>query len=82
MNDQAVETIEENSTPKAESSQAPTPEQPTGPDLNVNDLNSLKSIIDVASQRGAFKASEMEAIGKVYNRLNNFLESVSTAKKD
>ena len=82
MNDQAVEKIEENSTPKVESSQAPKPEQPTGPDLNVNDLNSLKSIIDVASQRGAFKASEMEAIGKVYNRLNNFLESVSTAKKD
>jgi hypothetical protein len=37
MNDQAVEKIEENSTLKAESSQAPKPEQPTGPDLNVND---------------------------------------------
>lgn len=55
-------------------------EQQQGPDLNVNDLNALKNIIDVATQRGAFKAAEMEAVGKVYNRLNTFLESVT--KKD
>jgi hypothetical protein len=59
---------------------APAAEQPAGPDLNVNDLNALKNIIDVATQRGAFKAAEMEAVGKVYNRLNTFLESVT--KKD
>ena len=58
----------------------PAAEQPAGPDLNVNDLNALKNIIDVATQRGAFKAAEMEAVGKVYNRLNTFLESVT--KKD
>ena len=34
--------------------------------LNPGDLVSLKNIIDVASKRGAFKASEMSAIGKVY----------------
>jgi hypothetical protein len=47
-------------------------------DLNIQDLVGLKSIIDVASQRGAFKAVEMEAVGKLYNKLNNFLESVSS----
>lgn len=57
-----------------------TTEQPAGPDLNVNDLNALRSIVDVATQRGAFKAAELEAVGKVYNRLNTFLESVT--KKD
>ena len=46
-------------------------------DLNIQDLVGLKSIIDVATQRGAFKAAEMEAVGKLYNKLNNFLESVS-----
>ena len=50
-------------------------------DLNINDLAALRSILDVASSRGAFKAAEMEAIGKVYNKLNTFLESV-TAKKE
>ena len=55
-------------------------EAPSGPDLNISDLAALRSIIDVASQRGAFKATELESVGKVYNKLNAFLESVS--KKD
>jgi hypothetical protein len=62
---------------------APTPEaaqQPQGPDLNVNDLVALKNIIEVATTRGAFKASELEAVGKTFNKLNTFLESV--AKKE
>jgi len=62
---------------------APAPEaaqQPQGPDLNVNDLVALKNIIEVATTRGAFKASELEAVGKTFNKLNTFLESV--AKKE
>lgn len=54
--------------------------QSQGPDLNLNDLAALKSIIEVASQRGAFKAAELESVGKVFNKLNTFLESV--AKKE
>jgi len=61
-------------SPSAESPQ----QQPA--DLNISDLVALKSIIEVASQRGAFKAAELEAVGKAFNKLNNFLESV--AKKD
>lgn len=53
------------------------PQQPQGPDLNVNDLAALKNIIEVATQRGAFKATELEAVGKVFNKLNAFLEAVS-----
>ena len=56
---------------------APAAPQAQGPDLNVNDLVALKSIVEVASQRGAFKASELEAVGKTFNKLNTFLESVS-----
>jgi hypothetical protein len=52
-------------------------EQQSSPDLNINDLMAVRSIVEVASQRGAFKASELEAVGKVYNKLNNFLESVT-----
>jgi hypothetical protein len=48
-----------------------------GTDLNVSDLLALRNIVDVASQRGAFKAAELEMVGKVYNKLNTFLESVS-----
>ena len=48
-----------------------------GPDLTVNDLNALKSIIDVASGRGAFKPNEMMTVGQVYNKLEQFLAAVS-----
>jgi hypothetical protein len=60
--------------------QAPATEAPAGPDLNMNDLVAIRSIIDVASQRGSFKAAELEAVGKIYNKLNTFIESV--AKRD
>jgi hypothetical protein len=46
-------------------------------DLNISDLSAMKQIIDVASSRGAFKANEMEAVGKVYNKLSNFLAQVA-----
>jgi hypothetical protein len=51
-----------------------------GAELNISDLVALKNIIEVASQRGAFKATELEAVGKTFNKLNTFLESV--AKKE
>ena len=44
--------------------------------ITVTDLASLKSIIDIACTRGAFKASEMKQIGDVYDKLANFLDAV------
>jgi hypothetical protein len=46
-------------------------------DLTINDLNSLKVIIDIASSRGAFKPTEMVAVGQTYTKLAAFLESVT-----
>ncbi len=71
--------IKQETAPVAEPTQEAT--QPAqGPDLNVSDLVAIKSIIEVATQRGAFKAAELEAVGKTFNKLNTFLESV--AKKE
>ena len=61
--------------------QQPAAEQQATTDLTISDLNALKTVIDVATQRGAFKAAEMEAVGKVYNKLNNFLATVAPAKE-
>jgi hypothetical protein len=44
--------------------------------ITVADLNLLRNIIDLASRRGAFQASEMKQIGEVYDKLNQFLEAV------
>jgi hypothetical protein len=66
-----VDTPMEQSAPPTAKQEAPAA------DLNISDLAALKSIIEVASQRGAFKANELEAVGKTFNKLNNFLETVS-----
>ena len=50
-------------------------EQPT--ELTISDLNALKQIIDVASQRGAFKPNEMVTVGSTYTKLETFLTAVS-----
>ena len=63
----------------ADTGSTPQPEQAPA-DLNVSDLSAIKSIIDVATQRGAFRAAELEAVGKVYNKLSLFLDSIT--KKD
>jgi|TARA_B110000240_G_scaffold33957_1_gene36816 hypothetical protein len=52
-------------------------EEAQGPDLTVQDLQALKSIIDVASQRGAFKPNEMMTVGQTYSKLETFLNAVS-----
>jgi len=73
---------EENKT-AAPAQEAPASEAPTqgAPDLTVQDLQALKTCIDVASQRGAYKPAEMEVVGRTYNRLSQFLEAI-TPKKD
>jgi hypothetical protein len=50
--------------------------------LNIGDLAGLRQIIAVAAQRGAFRAEEMEVIGRVYNKLNAFLNSLAPAQEE
>jgi hypothetical protein len=54
-----------------------TEQQSASVDLNVNDLSLLKNLIDVVTTRGAFKANEMSTVGVLYDKLSNFLNSVS-----
>jgi hypothetical protein len=50
--------------------------------LNIGDLAGLRQIINVAAQRGAFRAEEMEVIGRVYNKLNAFLNAMTPATEE
>ena len=47
------------------------------PELTVQDLSNLRAIIDVASQRGAFRAAEFAAVGAAFNKLDTFLNAVA-----
>jgi hypothetical protein len=50
-------------------------------DLTINDLNAMRTIIDIASSRGAFKPNEMVAVGQTYNKLSAFLDTVAKTAK-
>lgn len=75
------ETTETQQETQAEAQTAPET-APSAPDLNISDLVALRNIIDISTSRGAFRAGEMEAIGKTYNKLSAFLEAVGNAKKE
>jgi hypothetical protein len=47
---------------------------PAAPQLQLSDLMLAAQVIQVASQRGAVKAEEMEQVGGLYNRLVTFLQ--------
>ena len=82
MDDQKVEeTLEATGEAEAQAESAQQEQAPQGPDLNISDLAALKSIVEVATQRGAFKANELEAVGKTFNKLNEFLESVGSKEQ-
>ena len=51
-------------------------------ELTVQDLGSIKQIIDVASQRGAFKPNEMMTVGQVYTKLDTFLAAVQKQQQE
>ena len=67
--------VEETATQEAPATES------NSPDLTVNDLQALKSIIDVASQRGAFKPNEMVTVGQTYNKLEQFLGAVAVTQQ-
>ena len=78
-NKTANEKVEAPATATAEST-ASTEQKVQQPDptaLSIGDLKNLTTILDVASTRGAFKASEMAGVGYIYNKLQAFLVKVA-----
>lgn len=67
--------MENTNQPEVENQEAPSPE------LTLNDLASIRQIIDAAVRRGTFSASEISGVGQAYDKLNNFLNSVSNQQK-
>ena len=41
--------------------------------LTIADINICKTIIETASERGAFKADELQMVGLTYNRISQWL---------
>ena len=50
--------------------------------LELNDIKSLASIIEVCIARGAFKANEMTVVGRIYDKLNLTLQQATASPID
>ncbi len=48
--------------------------------ISVQDLQGVLSIIDTASQRGAFKANELMVVGSIYNKITTFVAAAASAQ--
>tara|TARA_Y100000589_G_scaffold312275_1_gene332470 strand:- start:428 stop:745 length:318 start_codon:yes stop_codon:yes gene_type:complete len=62
-------------TEQAVAEQAPVEQTPA--ELSLNDLMSLKLILQVSTRRGCWLAEELEDVGRLYKRLSAFLERVA-----
>lgn len=49
--------------------------QQTAPQLQIADLLLTAQLIQLVTQRGAFKAEELEQVGGLYNRVVAFLQA-------
>jgi hypothetical protein len=49
--------------------------------VTVQDVANAYAIIDLAAKRGAFQATELQAVGTVANKLKAFIDAVASAQK-
>jgi hypothetical protein len=50
-------------------------EEAQTPDINLNDIRNMLSVIDACAVRGAFKPEEMEGVGALRNKVAAFVEA-------
>lgn len=43
--------------------------------INITDLQNILVVIDLASNRGAFRGNELEPIGQLYNKIGKFVQA-------
>jgi hypothetical protein len=48
---------------------------PTDNVINLTDLQNVLIVIDMASNRGAFKGQELEPVGQLYNKIARFVQA-------
>lgn len=72
VEDTAVEEHKETVEDSVMETEAPEAEMAPA-QLQLNDLQGLLRIVDVAMKRGAFQANEATAVGTVYDKLSAFV---------
>jgi len=67
--------------PVAPEAAAPTTTTVEPVQLTIADLQLLSRIVDLASRRGAFQASELSQVGAAVDKLSGFLAYVESVQK-
>lgn len=49
------------------------------PSINLTDIAQCLEVLKVCTERGAWKPSELSAVGNLYDRLSRFLEEAGIA---
>lgn len=52
-----------------------TEQQKVKPSLGINDLKACLQVIEICSQRGAFKAEELTGVGTLYQKIALFVQA-------
>lgn len=73
----AETTVQETAAQGSEAGPTPTVEPVQ---LTIADLQVLARIVDLASRRGAFQASELSQVGDAYNKVSNFLAYIESVQ--
>ena len=61
--------------------QAPEAGQEVPESISLVDLQTLLQIVDLASQRGAFRGAELTQVGAIFDKLNVFLSYVAAQQE-
>ena len=69
-------TVEEVVAPALEQTEKAVPDS-----ISLNDLQVLLQIVDLASQRGAFRGAELTQVGAIFDKLNAFLTFIAEQQK-
>ena len=48
----------------------------TNPNISIQDLATIRDLLDLACTRGAYRADEVRSVGEMYEKLTQFLKSV------
>lgn len=64
-----------NTETQVQENQPAVEEQASAPSLTLQDLVLIAQIIQLTSQRGAYRAEEMADVGTLYNKLIAFLQA-------
>lgn len=58
-------------------------EQPTSPtQISMQDIQNILVLIDLVTQRGAFRGPELASVGALYEKLNKFVQENQTENKE